>query len=164
MNENYKTDLINVFGSEEVNEQLNKIFLPSNNIDIDCLTNNSTEIITNAAKKIVPLRKLKNKRNMTKMNAAPRNRWFDKDCRRIKKEVKSLGKLLSAQPDNPFIRYLFFSKKKEYKKLIRKLKRNFHDSLLDKISILADSNPREFWDLVNSHQVKSVWCFQRNTA
>ena len=48
------------------------------------------------------------------------------------------------------MRHTFFSKKKEYKKLIRKLKRKFQSETLDKIKMLADSNPKEFWNLVNS--------------
>jgi hypothetical protein len=43
---------------------------------------------------------------------------------------RNLGKLLSKQPNNPFVRHLFFT---------RKLKRNFHSNILDTIKILADT-------------------------
>ena len=62
-------------------------------------------------------------------------------------------------PDDTFLRHLFFAKKKEYKRFVKKQKRQFHSALLDKIDALADKNPKEYWKLVNSikaNQTKKV--------
>ena len=53
-------------------------------------------------------------------------------------------------PDDTFLRHLFFAKKKEYKRFVKKQKRQFHSALLDKVDALADKNPKEHWKLVNS--------------
>ena len=45
---------------------------------------------------------------------------------------------------------VLFFQKKEYKKITRKLKRQFENAMLDRIENLSDKNPKEFWKLVNS--------------
>ena len=52
-------------------------------------------------------------------------------------------------PNDNFLKHAFFAKKKEYKRLLKNLKRKFHNSLLDNIEALANSNPKEYWKLVN---------------
>ena len=62
-------------------------------------------------------------------------------------------------PDDIFLRRLFFAKKKEYKRVVKKQTRQFHSALLDKIDALANKNPKEYWKLVNSikaNKTKSV--------
>ena len=53
-------------------------------------------------------------------------------------------------PNDIFLKHAFFAMEKEYKRLLKKLKRKFHNSLLDNIEALAKSNPKEYWKLVNS--------------
>ncbi|CAB4002774.1 Hypothetical predicted protein, partial [Paramuricea clavata] len=135
-----------------MNDQMDKIFIHSNDneITINSLANHFTDTINKAATSLISFKKLKKNSNKVGTNSIPKQNWFDNNCYRLKKELRNLGKLLSKQPNNPFVRHLFFTKKKEYKKLTRKLKRNFYSNILDKIKILADSNPKAFWNLVNS--------------
>ena len=64
--------------------------------------------------------------------------------------MRNLGRLLSKYPDDPFLRHKFFSTKKDYKRLTKRLKRNFKNEILNKIQLMEEHNPNEFWKLVNS--------------
>ena len=55
--------------------------------------------------------------------------------------------LLVQYPTDPLIRHTFFSRKKEYKKLTRELKRQFENAMLDRIENLPDNNPKEISEL-----------------
>ena len=79
-------------------------------------------------------------------------KWFDKSCHVLKNELRNLGSLLSRFPDNTFLRHKFFSTKKEYKRLVKRLKINFKISemLISKIQSMEEYNPKEFWKLVKS--------------
>ena len=79
-----------------------------------------------------------------------RQKQFDKSCHLLKKELRNLGGLLSRFPDNKFLRHKFFSTKKEYKRLTKRLKRNFKHEMLNKIQFTEEHNPKEFWKLVKS--------------
>ena len=46
-------------------------------------------------------------------------------------------------PTDPFVRHTFFSKKEEYKKLTRKLKRQFENAMLDRTEHLSDKIPKD---------------------
>ena len=74
----------------------------------------------------------------------------NQDCHALKKNLRNLGNLLTKFPNDTYLRHNFFSKRKEYKSLLKKLKKQFHSSLLDKIEVLADRNPKEYWQLVKS--------------
>ena len=58
--------------------------------------------------------------------------------------------MLAQYPTDPFRRHTFFSKKRNTKKITRKLKRQFENAMLDRIENLSDKNPKQFWKLVNS--------------
>ena len=74
------------------------------------------------------LKILKRKKQINKnKNKKQRQKWYDQNCHTLKKNLRNLGKLL------PFLRHNFFAKRKEHKKLIKKMKRKFHNSLLEKI-------------------------------
>ena len=64
--------------------------------------------------------------------------------------MRNIGNLLSKYPNDIYVRHLFFAKKKEYKRTIKTQKRQFHNTILNKIEQSAENNPREFWKLVNS--------------
>ena len=83
-------------------------------------------------------------------NTIQKQKWFDTSCYLLKKELKNLGSLLTKYHTDPFLRHKFFSTKKEYKRLTRRLKRNFQSEMLNKIQLLEENNPREFWKMFNS--------------
>ena len=79
-----------------------------------------------------------------------RQEWYDGNCYNLKKNLRNLGNLLSKFPNDIYLRHLFFAKKKEYKRTVKKQKRQFHNSMLNKIELLSENNPKDFWKLVNS--------------
>ena len=46
-----------------------------------------------------------------------------------------MGNLPAKYPSDPFLRHTFFTKRKQYKRLIKRFKRQFHSSVLDKIKL-----------------------------
>ena len=85
-----------------------------------------------------------------KSNTKQRQKWYNQECHTLKKNLRNIGNLLAKYPNNTYLKHAFFTKKKEYKGLLRKLKRQFHSTMLEKIDTLAHSNPKEYWKLVNS--------------
>jgi len=90
---------------------------------------------------------------LKRVRKRPRKRqnkkWFDKTCMEMKREVKNIASLLEKNPSNPDIRGRFFKSKKEYKKLLKKKKRDFHQQIMDQLSSLRERNPSAFWNLIN---------------
>jgi hypothetical protein len=64
--------------------------------------------------------------------------------------LRNLSSLLSKFPNDIYLRHLFFAKKKEYKRTVKKQNRQFHNSIPNKIELLSENNPKDFWKLVNS--------------
>ena len=79
----------------------------------------------------------------------PSNAWFDEECKGLKREVKRLGRLLKASPENSTIRDRFISKKAIYKATLRRKKRQSAASLHQKLHLYKSKNPRLFWKFIN---------------
>ena len=69
------------------------------------------------------LKKPKNSRKRT-------NKWFDKSCFELKREVLRFGKLTSKFPSDPIVRVTFFVIKKAHEKLVKTRKRSFTERTL----------------------------------
>ena len=98
------------------------------------------------------LKKPKNSRKRT-------NKWFDKSCFELKREVLRFGKLTSKInfPLIPLCEvHYFFVIKKAYKKLVKTKKRSFKEFLLQKIASLESDNPKDFWEMVKELRQKSA--------
>ena len=146
-----KQDLYDAVRFEDTVNKLEALFWEHNDadsslVDIDVIVNNFSEVLRKSSLKI-----LKRKRQINRnKNKKQGQKWYDENCHTLKKNLRNLGKLLSKYPNDPFLRHIFFAKRKEYKKLIKKMKRKFHNSMLEKIQNLSDRNPNEFWKLVNT--------------
>ena len=62
-----------------------------------------------------------------------KNKWFDKSCLELKREVQRFGKLISKFPSDPIVRGTFFVIKKAYKKLVNTKKRSLKNSYFEKL-------------------------------
>lgn len=82
------------------------------------------------------------------------NRWFDKECKNVKFELKDLlNKCKKNQFKQEFvIKYL--NKKKDYTKLLTNKENNYRDSLLNDLTNAKDS--KRFWEIINSMQFKGA--------
>ena len=116
--------------------------------DINSIVNEFTEILSASCSKVLKMkgRRKDNKKNIPKQ----RQKWFNQNCHTLKKNLRNLGKLITKYPNNTFKTYIFLKKERIYKCLLRKLKGQFHNSMLEKIEAFADNNPNEYWKLVNS--------------
>lgn len=104
--------------------------------EIESLVSNFTNVIANSSKKVVFVRNGQVSRKKQR-NTVQKQKWFDRNCHSFKKELRNLG-------------YLLFTTKKDYKRLVKRLKRNFQNGILEKIPLMEENNPKQFWKLVNS--------------
>ena len=148
-NDVFKTTLRENLNNECILNNMNTLFYFPQNQSVDSLVNEFTSIIVNISKKVI---KVKNRRFSQKKQkqTIQKQKWFDKNCHLLKNELRNLGNLLSRFPENNFLRHKFFSTKKEYKRLVKRLKRNFKYEMLNKIKFMEEHSPKEFWKLVKS--------------
>jgi hypothetical protein len=95
-------------------------------------TNEFTGVIIDTSRNVMPLKR-KRKSGKAKQNNVQKQKWFDKSCHCLKKQLRNLGSLLSKYCNDTFLRHTFFGTRKAYKNLIRRLKSNFHSEILYKI-------------------------------
>ncbi len=70
-------------------------------------------------------------------------RWFDNDCKRLRKEVRILSNQKHRDADNENIRHLYHEKLKQYRNTLRKKKEQNTKSQLKDIEESLESN--HFW-------------------
>lgn len=116
-NDSLKKDFVKSVGTSECINEMDSLFNSVN--EIDKLTSKFTDIIVNNAKHTLSFKtgKCYTKRHERKVK---HQKWYDKSCHSLKKELRRLGSLLLKYPKDPFIRHSFFCTKKKYKKLVRK--------------------------------------------
>ena len=85
-----------------------------------------------------------------KMKKNTRKPWFDSECKNLRAQVRSLGKLLSKYLDNPYLRGKFFITRKSYKKQIKLAKRKHNEDIMNKLLTCEKSNPKAFCDLIQT--------------
>ena len=74
---------------------------------------------------------------------------FDNDCRNIKNQVISLGKLVQKYPNDPVIYGNFIRMKKLFKRTVKRKYRETKNRLMNKIIQAEVDNPKEFWKLLS---------------
>ena len=77
--------------------------------------------------------------------ARSRNRWFDDDCRKRRRELRNLGK--KALKDEQ-CRQSFLEAKRLYKQLIRNKKRTFQTQAIKSLENLRRNDSRGFWQTI----------------
>ena len=87
--------------------------------------------------------------NGSQVKRKPDKLGFDQECRSLKNRVINLGKLVGKFPKDPYIHGLFISTRKKFRSLVKNKYQDMRVKLLKQISNSQDSNPQEFWKLVN---------------
>ena len=72
-------------------------------------------------------------------------KWFDQDCNKLRREVKSLLNAINRYPLEKKLREKFFSKRKLYNKLLKRKKRVFKQKLVDALNEALDKDPDSVW-------------------
>ena len=106
---------------------------------------NLNRLILNVCK-VANIRKKKHKTSDPQKKHA---KWFDENCKLAKENLKELARQFRGQANNSLLRDRINCKRKEYKSLIRKTKRDYQSSIFDKMS-LDYNNPNKFWKHVRT--------------
>ena len=76
--------------------------------------------------------------------------WFNKNLQSLKKHVMYLSGMLQKYPNCTEIRGSFFKTLKFYNKERKRKRREFKQMMLDRLDLLRDNNPKEYWKLLQS--------------
>ena len=155
----FKTKFLVELSSQQVVDHLNKFSnacLKDVFYDVDDAVKDLSDVVFSVAKATLPVKSglpvLKKPKNSRKR----KNKWFDKSCFELKREILRIGKLSSKCPSDPSVRGTFLVIKKIYKKLDKTKKRSFKEFLLQKIASFESDNPKDFWEMVNELRQKSA--------
>ena len=88
----------------------------------------------------------KKKKNTKK---SPKKTWYDKSCYEVGKRLKLVAKLTMDSPGNPYLRGSLVKTRKEYKKLLKLKKKEWKNSMIQKLESIEEKDPKEYWKLIN---------------
>ena len=74
--------------------------------------------------------------------------WFDKTCKNLKRDIKSLGKEIQRNAADAVIREKLYGLKRKLKKIVADNKRFYKNTLIDKMNC-SNKNAKEFWKLLD---------------
>lgn len=77
-------------------------------------------------------------------------RWYSKSCHITRSQLNSLAKQVCKDPKNNFLRGMFFTAKKKYKREIKTAKYTYKKQLMEKLELASESNPKEYWKLLEA--------------
>jgi hypothetical protein len=124
-----------------------KDFLEKNLDGVDDPDIPTSEIVNILDRAALSAKIFKKKKSKKKTNNC---KWFDNDLRSKRKTLVEKGELLSRFPCNPIIRGSYYKCYREYNKLRKYKKRHFKQTILDDLDRLRDSDPKQYWKLINS--------------
>lgn len=113
-----------------------KLSVLADSNDLDTVISEFNKILHSTLDIIKPT-KLKTKRNYL-------NSWYNDECRSAKLEICKLGKALRSDPFNKSKRIELGNKRKAYKSLLRKSKRDFQLNKLEKMTSKS-SGTKNYW-------------------
>ena len=93
---------------------------------------------------------IKQKRKPVKRQNA--DKWFDQECKTIRKDLRKIANEKHRQPNNPALRIRYNDVLNKYKCTIRNKKQNYTHMKLEDIEKAIDQN--QFWDLWNNFNTK----------
>ena len=111
------------------------------------------EEIKNTLLQIADKSKLKKTKLPRKKDSLP---WFDKECLQSKQNIQRLGNTLKKSPGDYELRAELFNQKKSLKNLIRKKKRLYEQTIINKMTYSKETkNQKSFWKLLNKLRKRS---------
>jgi exonuclease III len=112
--------------------------------DVNIAVNDVNDILHCAAS----IGGIRHKGTQWKRKRKKRNKkWYDKDCRGLYRDLKKLGHKLCLSPYDINLQRSYHTRKKEYKKLLRKKKQKYHANLINLLSEAEENNPKAFWEV-----------------
>ena len=90
----------------------------------------------------------KNFRNKNNLKKCKQQKWYNPNCQQMRKNLNRLGRIITKNPNNHFLRGQYFNLKRRYKATCKKQKRKFERKLLQNLENLYTYNNEEFWNLL----------------
>jgi len=151
--ENNKHDFINSLQSVEISRDIELFKLKVNDPDgdIDNLTEELTNIMVKAAKKSFQFKHFKHNKKKKKN----KHEWSNGNCFFMKRELRNLGKRMQQNPNNPDIKNNYFRLLKEYKKTVKSTRKQFYNSMINKLDMLHENDPKAFWKTLDKLKGRS---------
>ena len=143
----FKTKFLDELSSQQVVDRLNKFSnacLKDVSYDVDDAVKDLLDVVFSVAEATLPVKSGLSVLKKPKNSRRRKNKWFDKSCFELKREVLHFGKLTSKFPSDPIVRGTFFVIKKAYKKLVKTKKRSFKEFLLQNTASFEFDNPKDF--------------------
>ena len=120
---------------------------------IDNTVNEIKDILMSSAKEQNMLKR-KRKRRILPTKSRP-NPWYLTDCKHKRLIfVKARNKHIRAK-DNVVLKQERKKAAKNYRKTVKKCKKEFDLDLANKLRNLKSNDPREFWNIINKHNNKN---------
>ena len=142
-NENTKNMFNWHLESEEMNQEIDLLEknIEDEEADINSATNKMKKIFMKALGTKSSAHKPKHPRIKIK-------KWYDKSCQELSKNLKLISYLVSKNPKEPFLRGKLIKTRKEYKKLLKHKRAEYHTELIRKLEAAEENNPKEYWKLI----------------
>ena len=90
--------------------------------------------------------------------------WFDKDCKKLKSEIRALAKRLKALPYNNVIRETLFLTKRKLHNRVRKGKTAYKNDILEKMHLSNKKELKKFWRLLDKMNDRANRTHQSNIS
>ena len=144
----------NAFNSEDVINELKLLddSLNLNNENGQTYINKLTNVLTMAGNRSLKRISFKSRKPIKRTH----KKWFDKDCRVVLKEVNKAKNAFGRNVFNIELRQKYYSKLKEYKKLVKYKKKKFKDNLTNTLCTAMENDPQKAWKIINALKNESA--------
>lgn len=116
-------------------------------VNVEKAVSDFNNIIIQAANVSLRCKKTYLGKKKKKVQSNSVNNW-SKEQLELTKLCKQLARLTSKHPRDPSIRAQYYQSRKRLKKAIKQNEKTNRTLLINKLSSLESSNPREFWDVI----------------
>ena len=112
---------------------------------IERAVNDINQILTEAVN--IPKLRSNPSHNIRKKKCKKNKPWFSNELSRAKNRLSKAGREFMLNNNDHSLRQIFFKLKKEYKGLVAAKKRQFRQSLYNKLEQMSEKSPKEYWEL-----------------
>ena len=106
------------------------------------MCNGFQDILIDASKKSLKIRK---KKNRCKITNVANKKWFDKECRFQRHELRKLSNQKHKNPTNQEIRNSYQTALRTYKRTLQNKKHEFQQNKIEEIIRATENDPKSFW-------------------
>ena len=131
--------------NQSVQEELSELCKAQYNSGDQC--EEGINKINSILRKAADIKMSKRNKSIKRKKVDRSKQWFSDDLNSLKNKLKSAGRDLLKNCNDPNLRNVFFKIKKKYKAAVKCKKRQFKQDLYNKLEKMCDVNPKEYWAL-----------------